>query len=89
MLLRIGNVLGAREGLEPLARAGHADAIAALGRTFDPNELAGLLAPPGVADPTRAIELYADAARRGSAIARARQQRLQAQAESAAPATAK
>lgn len=76
LFLRIGNISGARRALEPLARAKNPDALAELGKTYDPIELQKFLVPPGVADPVRATEYYTEAARLGSSIARSRMERL-------------
>jgi TPR repeat protein len=90
LLLRIGNVQGARALLADAVKARSPEAIAELGRTYDPNELAPFLVPPGMADPAKAAELYAEAARLGSAVARTRLERLNAApAQSPAPARPK
>lgn len=75
--MRIGNVNGARDLLEP-AKGRNAEVVSELARTFDPVELGKLtLVPPGTANAARAVELYAEAARLGSASAKARLERLQ------------
>lgn len=76
LLLRSGNVAGARTMLEPAAAANDPDAIAALGRTYDPLELESYLVPAGVTDGRKAAEYYVRAAALGSAVARTRLQRL-------------
>lgn len=76
LLLRIGNVSGSREVLQPAVTAGNADAITALGRTYDPFELRAFLVPPGTSDASKAIEFYTEAARLGSPDARRRLERL-------------
>lgn len=86
LLLRIGNVTEARRILEEPVTAKNADAIAELGRTYDPNELAAFLVPPGSADPARAMELYAEAQRLGSAAARSRLEKLKAAPSPTPPA---
>jgi hypothetical protein len=86
LLLRIGNVAEARRILEEPAKAKNADAIAELGRTYDPNELQPFLVPPGSADLAKAIELYTEAGRLGSAIARTRLEKLKATHSSPVPA---
>lgn len=78
LLLRIGNIQGARGILEDAVRAEHPDAIAELGRTYDPLELANYLVPKDSADPQRALQLYRRAAELGSAVARTRSEKLQA-----------
>jgi hypothetical protein len=67
--LRIGNIEAARKILEQHVRAAHPEAMAELGRTFDPIELAAILAPANAADSTRAAELYAEASKQGSKAA--------------------
>lgn len=75
--MRIGNVQGARELLEP-AGARSAEALSELARTYDPVELGRFtLVAPGTANPTRAVELYTEAAAKGSSSAKARLDRLQ------------
>lgn len=79
LMLRIGNVAGARAALEAGVKARNGEAISELGRTYDPNELqAFLLVPPGTADAAKAVELYTEAARLGSTSARVRLERLKA-----------
>ena len=75
--LRIGNIDAARKMLEPHVRAAHPEAMAELGRTFDPIELAAILAPANAADPARAAELYTEASKKGSSAAGLRLARLQ------------
>ncbi len=74
--LRIGNFQSARAVLDPLVKAKNPDALAELGKTYDPIELQKFLVPPGIADPIKATEYYAEAARLGSAIAKSRLERL-------------
>ena len=76
LLLRIGNIAGARNVLEPFATAKHPEALAELGKTFDPIELEKFLIAPGSGNATKAIELYTEAAGRGSLVAKLRLERL-------------
>ena len=76
LLLRIGNIAGARNVLEPFAKAKHPEALAELGKTFDPIELEKFLIAPGSANAAKAIELYTEAAGRGSLVAKLRLERL-------------
>lgn len=85
LLLRIGNVLGAREAIEPGVKAKSPEAITELAKTYDPVELARFLVPPGTADAVKAVELYTEAAALGSAVARSRLDRLRSQAPPAEP----
>jgi len=78
-LLRSGNVKAAREALDPAVKAGSVDAIVALAATYDPLELATQLVPAGSEDVQMAVKLYAEAAARGSRLARVRLDRLLAQ----------
>ena len=78
LYLRIGHIAGARGVLESFVKAKHPEALAELGKTYDPIELAKFLVAPGVADAQRAIELYTEAARLGSQVAKLRLERLQA-----------
>ena len=77
LLLRIGNIVGARSVLEPFVKSRHAEALAELGKTFDPIELEKFLVAPGIANAGKAIELYTEAAGRGSVVAKLRLERLQ------------
>jgi hypothetical protein len=74
---RVGNIDGARKGLETHVREKYPEAIAELGRTYDPIELAAVLAPATASDAARAAQLYGEAARLGSARAQVRLTRLQ------------
>lgn len=86
LLLRIGNVQGARSALADGVKARHPDSIAELARTYDPHEIKPFLVPPGTADVSKAIELYTEAAQLGSTAARTRLAKLKAgQAPSAVP----
>ena len=76
--LRIGNIKVARAVLEPYAIAKHPEALAELGKTYDPIELEKFLVPPGASDTTKAIELYTEAARLGSLVGKIRLERLKA-----------
>ena len=76
--LRIGNIAVARALLEPSANAKHPEALAELGKTYDPIELEKFLVPAGTADRAKAIELYSEAARLGSLVGKIRLARLQA-----------
>ena len=76
LLLRIGNIAGARNVLEPFATAKHPEALAELGKTFDPIELEKFLIAPGSGNAAKAIELYTEAAGRGSLVAKLRLERL-------------
>ncbi len=82
LLLRIGNVMGARAVLEDAGKARNADAIAELGRTYDPVELRSFLVPPGTTDAEKAKLHYREAAALGSATAKTRLERLEADAPS-------
>lgn len=76
LLLRIGNVYEAREVLAPGVNSSSPEAITALAKTYDPNELKAFLVPPGTSDVGKATELYTEAARLGSLDARRRLERL-------------
>ena len=76
LLLRIGNIAGARNVLDPFAATKHPEALAELGKTFDPIELEKFLIAPGSANAAKAIELYTEAAGRGSLVAKLRLERL-------------
>lgn len=76
--LRIGNVTAARAVLEPLVAAKHPEALAEMGKTYDPIELEKFLVPPGTADITKAIALYSESARLGSLVGKIRLDRLTA-----------
>lgn len=75
-LLQAGKVDGARALLAELVKARHADAIAELARTYDPVALQAYRLPPGTADPAKAAELYVEAQKLGSTMARERFDRL-------------
>ena len=64
--------------LEASAKAKHPEALAELGKTYDPIELERFLVPAGTADPAKAVELYTEAARLGSLAGKIRLERLQA-----------
>lgn len=74
--LRIGNFQSARAVLEPLVKANNPEALAELGKTYDPIELQKFLVLAGVADQAKATEYYTEAARLGSALAKNRLERL-------------
>ena len=78
LMLRIGNVKGAREVLAPAVKAQNPEALAELGKTYDPIELAKFLTALGAADSAKAIALYTEAARLGSLVAKVRLERLTA-----------
>lgn len=85
LMLRVGNVQGAREALADSVKARHAEAISELARTYDPLELQAFLVAPGTADAAKAIELYSEAVRLGSSSARVRLERLKASQTGPAP----
>lgn len=85
LLLRIGNVFGARDVLEPAVSAGSALAITALAKTYDPHELRAFMVPPGTADVSKASALYGDAIRLGAFDARHRLERLKQAASQTTP----
>ncbi len=89
LLLRIGNVQGARSALEVGVRARHAESISELARTYDPHEIKSVLVPPGTADTSKAMELYAEASLLGSMSARTRLARLRAEPSPASVPPAK
>ncbi len=76
--LRIGNITVARAVLEPFVKAKHPEALAELGKTYDPIELEKFLVPPGTSDTAKALELYTEAARLGSLVGKIRLDRLKA-----------
>ena len=76
--LRIGNIAVARAVLKPFVKTMHPEALAELGKTYDPIELEKFLVPPGTSDTAKALELYAEAARLGSLVGKIRLERLKA-----------
>ncbi len=74
--LRIGNVAAARAVLEPFVKTKHPEALAELGKTYDPIELEKFLVPAGTSNRAKAIELYTEATRLGSLVGKIRLDRL-------------
>lgn len=86
LLLRIGNVSEARDVLTPGVNSSSPEAITALAKTYDPNELKAFLVPPGTSDVAKAAQLYTEAARLGSLDARRRLERLRSTPAETLPA---
>ncbi len=76
--LKAGNVANARALLADAAKGENSDVVAALAETYDPIALQRYPRLAGQADATRAVELYSQAAAKGSDSAKERLKALQA-----------